>query len=346
MGPIACLLSAIAFGVMAVFAKLAYDEGVELETLLLVRFGLAGAVLMGAAQLRGRFRRMGRGAIVTGLLMGAVGYAAQAALYFAALTRVDASQVALVFCVYPLLVMVGAVLTRRERPSVKRGVALLLALVGVALVLEGAAGGGFNPAGAALALGSAVVYTIYILIGDRVAGDDPLAFAALVCCGGFATFMATSTVRGVPDLSVSKQGWLWLAMIALVSTVAAILLFFAGLARVGPTVASLLSIIEPVVTVTGAALVFGESLSRQQALGGALVLGAVAVVQWPAGMGPLTVLGAQHRTATLSRTQRGVGAARRSVRGHGHQPGPIAAVGGPPPGNNIDRRLTTCVRSS
>ena len=41
MGPLACLLSAVAFGVMAVFAKLAYDEGVSLQALLLVRFGAA-----------------------------------------------------------------------------------------------------------------------------------------------------------------------------------------------------------------------------------------------------------------------------------------------------------------
>lgn len=288
MGPLACLLSAVAFGVMAVFAKLAYDEGVSLEALLLVRFGVAGALLLAVSQLRGRFRGLGRRAIITGLLMGAVGYAAQAGLYFGALTRVDASQVALVFCVYPLLVMVGAVLTRRDRPSVKRGVALALALTGVALVLGGVSRGSFDLVGAILGLGSAVVYSIYILVGDRVAGADPLAFTALVCCGAFTTFAAWSTVQGAPDLEFAATGWLWLLMIALVSTVGAILLFFFGLAQVGPTVASLLSIIEPVVTVTGAALIFGESLSPQQAIGGLLVLGAVGLVQWPSRAGGRT----------------------------------------------------------
>ena len=281
MGPLACLLSAVAFGVMAVFAKLSYGEGVSLEALLLVRFGAAGAVLVVVAQLCGRFRGLSRRTIVIGLLMGVAGYSAQAGFYFAALTRVDASQVALVFCVYPLLVMVAAVLTRRDRPSARRGVALALALAGVALVLGGAATGSFDAVGAVLALGSAVVYTVYILVGDQVAGADPLALAALVCCGAFTTFAVWSVVRGAPDLRFSATGWLWLLAIALVSTVGAILLFFFGLSRVGPTVASLLSIIEPVVTVTGAALVFGEALSVQQALGGLLVLGAVAIVQWP-----------------------------------------------------------------
>src|SRR4051812_18300427 len=111
MGPLACLLSAVAFGVMALFAKLAYHAGVGLDELLLVRFGLAGVLLLGVAQARGRLRGLGWRAVVTGLVTGGVGYAAQAGLYFAALTRVDASQVALAFSVYPLLVTVSAVLT-------------------------------------------------------------------------------------------------------------------------------------------------------------------------------------------------------------------------------------------
>lgn len=282
VGSIACLLSAVGFGVLAVFAKLAYDEGVQLDGLLLVRFGIAAVALLAIVQVTGRLRGLGRPTIITGLLMGCVGYAAQSGLYLAALTRVDASQVALVFSGYPLLVMVMAVATRRERPSRKRGVAAVVALVGVALVLGGTSAGGFDLVGSACALGSAVVYTSYILVGDRVAAADPLTLAALVCTGAFGTFVVWSALHGAPDLGFAARGWLWLVLLAVVSTVAPILLFFAGLARVGPTVASLLSIIEPVVTVLAAALVFGESLSAQQAVGGALVLGTVVLVQWPA----------------------------------------------------------------
>jgi drug/metabolite transporter (DMT)-like permease len=281
MGPLACLLSAVGFGLMAVLAKLAYDDGVGLDALLLVRFSLAGLVLVLVARLQGRLRGLGRRAVVTGLLMGAVGYVAQAGLYLAALTRVEASQVTLVFCVYPLLVMAAAVLLRRERATRRRAVALAVALVGVALVLGGAGVGGFDPVGAALSLGSAVVYTAYILVGDRVAGVDPIALAALVCCGATGTLLAWSALRGAPDLGFSPRGWLWLVLIALVSTVAAIIWFFAGLAQVGPSVASLLSLLEPVVTVASAALVLGEALTPGQAVGGVLVLASVGLLQWP-----------------------------------------------------------------
>ena len=277
MGPLACLLSAVGFGLMAVLAKLSYADGVGLDAFLLARFGLAAVVLVAVAQLQGRFRGLTRRAVITALLMGGIGYVAQAGLYLSALRYVDASQVALVFCVYPLLVMVTAVLTRRERASRRRGVALAVALSGVALVLGGA--GSFDPVGSALALGAALVYTGYILVGDRVSAD-PIGFSALVCCGATGTLLASSTVRGLPDLGFAPRGWLWLVLVALVCTVAPVILFLAGLARVGPSVASLLSLLEPVVTVGSAALVFGEALRPWQVVGGACVMASVVLVQW------------------------------------------------------------------
>jgi drug/metabolite transporter (DMT)-like permease len=60
-----------------------------------------------------------------------------------------------------------------------------------------------------------------------------------------------------------------------VSTVAAISLFFAGLRRVGPTTASILATVEPLATVALAWLVFGETLGPVQLVGGACVLAAV-----------------------------------------------------------------------
>jgi drug/metabolite transporter (DMT)-like permease len=77
---------------------------------------------------------------------------------------------------------------------------------------------------------------------------------------------------------LTAAGWGWLACLALVSTVAAVSLFFAGLQRVGPTTASIISTAEPVVTVLLAFLVFGELLGPVQLVGGALVLGAVLML--------------------------------------------------------------------
>jgi len=281
MGPLLCLLSAACFGAMAIFGKLAYDADVGVGDLLLVRFALAAAILLTVAGARGALRGLPRRAMLAGLAMGAIGYAAQSGLYFGALERMDASLLALILYVYPATVLLAAVALGRERATPRRAVALVVALAGITLVLGSAASGGLDALGTAMGLGAALTYTAYILVGDRLT-VPPLALAALVCAGATLTFGLASLPRGGPDLTFSADGWLAIGGIVVVSTVGAILLFFAGLARVGPSGASILSTLEPVVTVALAAAAFGESLSPLQLLGGALVLSAVVVMQWPA----------------------------------------------------------------
>ena len=78
---------------------------------------------------------------------------------------------------------------------------------------------------------------------------------------------------------MSVAGWGWVVCLAIVSTVIAVALFFAGLRRVGPSTAAIVSTVEPLVTVVLAFIVFGEVLGPAQVLGGALLLGGVLVLQ-------------------------------------------------------------------
>ena len=283
MGAALCVLSAASFGAMGIFGKLAYEEGVGVWELLLVRFALAALVLGAVAGLRSAMTALGRRVVVTGLLMGCVGYATQSALYFLALERMDASLLSLLLYTFPAMVTLAAVLIGREPATARRLAALGIASAGTALVLAGAGTGALDPLATVLALGAAATYTIYILTGDRVvARVSPLALSALVCTGATATFLVICLARGGPELGFGGEGWLWLGGIALVSTVGAIIMFFAGLARVGPSTAAILSTVEPVVTVALAAAAFGEVLTAVQLAGGALVLATVLVLNAPA----------------------------------------------------------------
>ena len=282
-GTLMCLGSGAAFGAMAIFGKLAYDEGATVGTLLAVRFGL-GAVLFWALVLASGFvsqvRVLPRRDIGLGLALGACGYALQAGCFFAALEHIDASLLSLLVYTYPAIVAAAAVALGGERLDPRKLTALLLASGGLVLVLLGAGTGALDPIGVALGLGAAVVYTTYILVGEGVAGRTlPTVLSALVCTGATITLTAGSALIGeFRPGDLTPAGWGWLACLAVVSTVGAVSLFFAGLARVGATTASILSTVEPVVTVLFAYLVFGEVLSAVQVLGGVLVLGAVLVL--------------------------------------------------------------------
>jgi drug/metabolite transporter (DMT)-like permease len=283
-GTIACLASGAAFGAMGIFGKLAYGEGATVGTLLSVRFALAAVLFWALLLARGggrALRRLSRRDLTAALGLGAVGYALQAGCYFAALTRIDASLLALVLYTFPALVAGAAVALGREQMDARRVTALGLALGGLALVVAGAGAGALDPRGTALGLGAAVVYSAYILVGEAVAARVPgPVLTPLVCTGAAVSLAAGSAAAG--DLrpgDLTAAGWAWLAGLAVVSTVVAIGLFFAGLRRVGPTNAAILATVEPLVTALLAFAVFGETLGGVQIAGGALIIVAVLVLQ-------------------------------------------------------------------
>jgi drug/metabolite transporter (DMT)-like permease len=284
-GALLCLVSAAGFATLGVFGRLASDAGASIASTLLVRFAIATAVfalLIAATGGVAALRRLPRRVVVAGLALGAAGYSLQSGLYFAAIGRLDVSLVSLVLYTYPAFVTLAAIALRRAEPSLRTSVALAMASFGVVLVLLAAGTGAFDLTGALLALGASVTYTTYILVSDRVVGAvDPFALSALVLAGATASFTVAGLVTGSLDLALGGEAWLWLVLIALVSTVLPVSAFFAGLRRVGPSEAAILSTFEPPLTVALAFLALGERLTPAQLAGGALVLAAVVLLQLP-----------------------------------------------------------------
>jgi drug/metabolite transporter (DMT)-like permease len=276
-GLLLCLVSAACFGAMPIFAKQAYAEGLGLTPLLALRFVMAAAMLWTLIALRRRALGSLRG-LAAGAALGMFGYSVQAGLYFGALERIDAGLASLLLYAYPAFVTVAAIALRRESPSRRKLGALGLASGGVGLVLLGGGPGELDLLGAGLAIGSALFYTFFILASDRAAAHTPpVPFAASVATGAAVTFAVAALIEG--DFGASGEGVMWAAVIASVSTVMPIVLFMAGLARVGPSTASIASTIEPPCTVALAWIVFGETLGPLQLAGGAFVLSAVVLLQ-------------------------------------------------------------------
>ncbi|HWS37487.1 MAG TPA: DMT family transporter [Actinoplanes sp.] len=284
MGPLLCLLSAASFGAMAVFGKYAFAAGVTPSTLLLIRFSLAAVIL---ALLTGRPGRISGKAVAVAFGLGALGYAAQASLYFEALRIMDASLLALVFYTYPLLVTVLAVLAGRDRLTRARAAALTTATGGILLVLLGSGGAPMPPLGVALALASALTYTCYILVADRIVQRiPPLQMATVVMAGAAVAMAGRSALTGGPDLNFGPAGWFWLGCVVVVSTILAMLTFLGGLRRTGPSTAAILSIFEPLVTAVLATMLLGEALTPLQVTGGLLVLVSALILQLPGRLLP------------------------------------------------------------
>ncbi len=273
-GFVLILISAASFGAMPIFARFAYASGVDTITLLFVRFTMATALL--AAVMATRRIPPPRGkALLSLVAMGAVGYVGQAMCYFTALTLASAGLVALLLYLYPALVAAMSAVVLKERLPARTLAALAMALAGAAMTVG--FGGGGTVAGAAFAIGAAVIYSVYIIAGTglmRVV--SPLPASAVIMASAGVVYGALVAARG-PRWPASVGGFVAISAVAVVTVVATVT-FFAGLERVGPTNASLLSTFEPVVSVGLAALVLGERLAPLSLAGGALILAAAMLV--------------------------------------------------------------------
>lgn len=268
------LLSALGFGSMALFAKIAYADGVSPALLLALRFTLAAALLAPLVWLK-RIRLPRGRALARCALMGLL-YTLQAQSYFLALLHASSGLVGLLLYVYPVLVTLLALLFGWERPARRTLILLALAIAGMAITLGGALAG--EALGIVFGLTAAAIYAVYILLGNRWSQDTHPLAAALVVLTGAALGNAALAATGGADWPRSAHGWLAIGAIALFSTALAITAFLAGIRHIGAARASILSTLEPVVTLGIGVALLGEAVSAAQLLGGSLVLGAVLLL--------------------------------------------------------------------
>jgi len=268
------LLSTLGFGSIAMFAKIAYAAGVSPSLLLTLRFLLAAAFLAPVVWLK-RIP-MPRGRVLAGfILMGAL-YTAQSQSYFTALMYASSGLVALLLYIYPILVTALALLFGWERLNRRTLTLLALATAGLAITLGGKLQG--QPLGIGLGLLAAAVYAVYILLGNQLTRDTHPLSATLVVLGTAALGNGAFAIAGGSRLPHSASAWLAIAAIALFSTVLAIAAFLTGIKRIGAAQASIISTLEPVITLVLGVALLDESISVSQLIGGTLVLTAVILL--------------------------------------------------------------------
>ena len=269
------VISAIAFGAIPVFARAAYHAGCDPISVLFFRFSIASIIMIPSMIVR-RIP-FPRGRFLIGLiLMGGIGYVGQSFCYFTALTMASAGLVAILLYLYPAIVTILSTLLFKERITGLKVLALLLALTGTVLTIG--LGGGGSLLGIVLAMIAPFIYSAYILTGTKITKQvGVLPSSNVVMISASLVFGVFIAIKGL-NIPQTLVGWGGVLAIALLSTVIAIITFFAGLKRVGPTNASMLSTFEPITTVVLAAIFFGEEIGFTRIMGGVLILVAVILL--------------------------------------------------------------------
>lgn len=281
-GYIYIALSAAGFGLLSILIKTAYSMGAEPMTLLAVRFLVAAVSVWAIVLMLDRSAlRIGAADLGYIALVGPFGVGLSSILYFYSLQLVDASLFAALLYTYPSMVNIAAALVLRERITVRRAIALAVTFAGVlfATGLERFGAVKVSVPGVLLGLGASAAYAVYSLgIQRQIRRHSPLVVNTYVLTFGTLVVML---VR--PPLA--WQGNLELPVLVLIGvmavfcTVLPIFFYLNGIRRIGAGRASIVSNLEPIITIVLAMTLLGERLDPLQMVGVAAVIGGVLILE-------------------------------------------------------------------
>ncbi len=277
------IAAAIMWASSGTAGKALFEGGMSPLELVQIRVTLSTVLLYAAfglfarALLRIRIKDLGYF-----LLLGGVSMAGVQVTYFYAISKIQVAAAILLQYMAPILVAFFSICFWKERLTVSKLVALLLAFGGSYLVV-----GGYNlrllqmnRLGIMGGLGAAVCFAGYTLLGERgmhryrpwTVLFYALAFSALTWHILYPPFHYI-----VAGFSLAQ--WGWILYIAVVGTVVPFGLFFVGINYIRSTRASITATLEPISAAFMAFFLLGESMELLQVLGGGLVIGAIVVLQ-------------------------------------------------------------------
>jgi len=275
-------IGALLFSTKAIIVKLAYDLGVDPDTLLALRmaFSLPCYLAIGVVAWQLRRRKAlpmpsGQSVLAT-MLIGVLGMWLASYSDFLGLQYISAQFERLILFTYPLFVVIFGALFFAQRI---RGIALAalgVSYIGLALIftehfsLEGQS----VPIGAAFVMGAAISFALYQLLAkNAIHRLGPGLFTCIAMTGAsIAAFVEFFSGHDGRALLVSGPLLGYSIMLALGATVLPSFFMNAALHRISAHANAAIGFLGPIATTVLAVIILGETLTATGVVGTALVL--------------------------------------------------------------------------
>lgn len=283
------LMAAVCYGFIPLFTKELQAPAVGLplssSTILFYRFGIASLILAAIIFVRRESFRITYAEFVR--LVQLAFLSNGAALFLISGYRYCSSSgvATTLHFTYPILTALIMMIFFRERSRFSTWIAIGLSIAGVAL-LSGV-GGGAQWLGIVLEIISALCFALYLIRVNRSRVSQMpvvkltfyvMAFGALIFAAFIAYERADFDISAHYALIPSASGWLNLCLLSVICTVVTNLALVYATQNVGPTVASILGVLEPLTALVLGILFLGEELTPSMAAGIGLILPAVLII--------------------------------------------------------------------
>jgi drug/metabolite transporter (DMT)-like permease len=277
---VAAFFAALLFSAKGIFAKKAYDAGATPEALLALRFGMAAPVFAWIALKAGegtRISALSRRDWIGIALLGGVGILVSSLLDFHGLRYIGVGLERMILYTYPALVVLLSAWMTGRRPGRLSLAALALSYLGLAVAFAGEAN--FTDAhalwiGGGLVFAAALVYALYLIGSERLSahiGAQRLGALGMLACTALFLPMAAAA-EGLGLVRQTSAAYGWAALMALLGTVAPVLLTAYAIKRIGAARMSVVGTAGAVAVLPLAALFLGEPAGGAQWAGFAMTV--------------------------------------------------------------------------
>lgn len=272
-------ISAVSYAFNPLCAKYLYQEGVPTGSVLFYRF-FFGAFLLALLLLFQRRSFRASGSDLRWLSLLGLVFALSSICFFESFHTLSMGLACTLVFAYPVMVALIMALFFKERLSRSGVASILLTVAGIALLYQSDGPAAVSPVGLAFVMGSALAYSLYIVVLNRsslVMSSAKITFYACLFC--LLVITVYTTVQGQPvGLLHGARQWFWAVMLGLVPTVISLVTMSMAVKEIGSTPTAIMGALEPVTAVVLGAMIFGEVITLRLTFGMCLILIAVLLV--------------------------------------------------------------------
>ena len=278
-GYILAVVAAATYGMNPLFAIPLYRQGMETDSVLILRYLLAivpvGILMLMRGEKFSLTLRQGALLAAAGILMGLSSWT-----LFASYRYMNSGIASTLLFVYPIMVALIMGLFFRERLGMGTWVGLAIAMVGIGVLFDNPGGEPLSLLGTVLVGISALVYAIY-MVGVRqtsLGSMSTLKISFYVLVFGVWVFLIPMMLSGAGmSLPRNLSGWGCGIGLAVFPTAVSFICTALAIQRIGATPTAILGALEPVTAIIFGVTLLGQPIHPRDWVGIALILVAVTL---------------------------------------------------------------------